>query len=113
MATKLVSMKVDRSSAEEKTEAASMAVDQPAYPYGLSINLDEDGLEKLGLSADDLKVGDTKMLIAKVEVTSVSSNETKGGGKSESVCLQITDCCLEEAPSGKSAAASLYNAAGE
>jgi hypothetical protein len=107
---KLVNMKVDRSSVEEKSEPASIAADAPMYPYGLSISLDEDALEKLGLEADDLEIGDTKLLIAKVEVTSISSNKSKNGGDMSNVSLQITDCCLEEAPAGK-AATSLYDKA--
>lgn len=105
MATKLVNMKLDPKAREEKyTE--TIAADRPAYPWGLSITLDDDALEKLGI--DTLPEVDTDMmLIAKVTITSVSANASSGGKENRSVGLQITDLCLEK-PSGKNATAALY-----
>lgn len=102
---KLVSMKIDPKKREEKY-AESALVDRPIYPWGLSINLDEDALEKLGL--EELPtVGKPLKLLALVDVTSVSSNESKGG-ESRSVGLQITDLCLEPAGEKKSVESKLY-----
>lgn len=105
---KLVNMKIDAKAREERDKPSSIAADQPMYPWGLSINLDNDALEKLGIDVSDLEVGETRLLIAKVEVTSLASNESKGGGTNQSASLQITDCCLEAAPAGKAATAALY-----
>lgn len=98
----LVNMKRSADDRDAANEAApSSMIDEPLYPWGLSINLDEDSLEKLDLELP--KVGKKFTLVAAVEVTSVSSNASKGG-ESQSVGLQITDMCLE-APG---AAATLY-----
>ena len=92
---KLVSMKVDKKDRDAKMEA-TIATESPAYPYGLCLTLDDDALEKLGLEADDFAVGKSMTLVANVDVTSVSSYESKGTDARESVSLQITDLCLED-----------------
>jgi len=83
----LVSMKM---SAEESKEYNTMEMDAPQYPYGLSIDLDDDALEKLGITALP-KVGGEMMITAKCVVKSVSSNQMQGGDAESRVCLQITD----------------------
>lgn len=91
---KLIDMKVDRSSQEEKVEMDGKMAQQPAYPYGLNISLDEDALEKLGL--DPLpKVGAKFALQASVEVQSVHQSDSKMGKPSQSVSLQITKMALD------------------
>lgn len=49
----------------------------PAYPYGLTICLNEDSLDKLGLGGDLPDVGDQVTIIAVGTVTSASANESK------------------------------------
>jgi hypothetical protein len=89
---KLHSMKLTKKE-REPSEVKSMAVDAPRYPYGLSINLDEDAIAKLDL--DELPATDEVMiLVARVDVTGTSSNETTGGGKRRSITLQITEMAL-------------------
>ena len=83
----LVSMKM---SAEETKEYSGVAVEAPQYPYGLSIDLDDGALEKLGITALP-KVGAEMMITAKCVVKSVSSNQMQGGDAESRVCLQITD----------------------
>lgn len=108
--SKLTNMKLPKEQ-REKQAAPSMVSDQPVYPYGLSLNLDEAALAILGL--DELpKVDGEHMVIAKVKVTAVSSNEHSGGRKGKhkhrSVSLQITDMCLEAVPAAKDMAEQLY-----
>ena len=67
----------------------------PAYPYGLSISLCDESLEKLGMS-DLPKVGTVKTFTVQATVTSVSQNETakpddEGSTQNRNVSLQITD----------------------
>lgn len=83
----LVSMKM---SAEESKEYATAEYEAPQYPYGLSIDLDDDALEKLGITALP-KVGAEMMITAKCVVKSVSANQMQGGDAESRVCLQITD----------------------
>lgn len=104
---KLVSMKLSKKDADAKMEPSSVAMQGPAYPYGLSLTLDDDALEKLGLTMKDFTVGASMTLIAKVDVTAVSSSEYKGEDARQSISLQITALCLED---GGSKAASVATA---
>lgn len=102
----LVSMKLSKKDRDARMgEVASSSPDMPAYPWGLSVTLDDDVLEKLGLGLGDFTVGNSMTLIAKVDVTACSSNETKGQDARVSVSLQITDLCLEDSGSKATKAA--------
>ncbi len=104
----MVGMKM---SARAKAEMAEPTpTDPPRYPWGLSLTLDEDSLDKLGMSALP-EVGETRHLMAAVTVTSCSSNESESG-KHRSVTLQITEMALGEPPKDSSAhAEKLYGKA--
>ncbi len=67
---------------------------QSIYPYGLSICLTNDELEKLGLESN-CEVGDMIHLMAMAKVTSISKNETQDG-ESCRIELQITHLGLED-----------------
>lgn len=108
----LVSMK---KSAEEMREDKSDACyapagDQPAYPYGLRIDLNDESLAKLGITTLPA-VGTTMKLLAVVEVSSASQYESEHG-KDRNICLQITEMALDAgAPAARSEgdiASSLY-----
>lgn len=62
----------------------------PDYPWGLSISLSEEELDKLGLGSEGLGVGDILHMHALMKVTSVSSSENENTGKCCRVELQIT-----------------------
>lgn len=82
---------------EEMQETAGIPYPSSAaqlYPYGLSICLGHDELEKLGLEAD-CEPGDLIHMFAMAKVTSVSKNDTGEGPKCR-VELQITHLGLEE-----------------
>lgn len=103
----LKSMKI--TATERSSNAPIEKYEPPAYPYGLQLSLDQDILEKL--EVDSLpKVGTTLILIAKVDVSSVSEHESQGDKKPRrSLSLQITDACLEpNTADGKKAVAALY-----
>ena len=102
MATKLVSLK---GSKRETVSAAPMMSDAPDYPYGLTLTLEEETIQKLGLEDDDLEVGYEMLLVAKVRVTSSSSHDSEENGVRRCVCLQLTDACVEDADD---AAGTLY-----
>lgn len=113
---KLANMKIDAKKREEKY-ASSVAMDAPIYPWGLSLTLDDEVLDMLGLSKLPA-VGKPMMLIARVDVTSVSERkeQTEGGSatKNRSVSLQITDLALASNEEGESPAAQdvLYDSKG-
>lgn len=105
---KLISMKRTKAEQKESTEAGP-AMDMPAYPWGLTVRLDNDSLEKLEEDAGDYKAGDELLLVARVTVAETSTRQTLVGGKSQSLELQITELCLEDPPAkGSSAADALY-----
>lgn len=112
MASKLTSMKTtpaEMKARQEKYSGSSIATDGPSYPYGLSISLDDESLEKLEVDVTDLAVGSTMVVVAKVKVSSVSSNQSDGGPSRQSVSLQITEMCLEpEGAKAGDAADALY-----
>lgn len=99
---KIVSMKVDRDSAEERAEA-TMPEENP-FPYGLCLNLDEDAMEKLGLD-EPLPVGTKCVIEARAVVTATRDNESLGG-KDCGMSIQIVAMGIE--PDKKSAANTLY-----
>lgn len=110
----LKSMKLDKQEMKEQAEPAADLIDRPCYPYGLSLRLDEDALDKLGISTLP-EVDGVLMLTAKVTVTGASSNERSTGGdktaKHRCLELQITDMALGAAPAEKDAADELYSKA--
>jgi hypothetical protein len=72
----------------------AVCCDEEKYPYGLRVDLSNDSLKALGLSAADFTAGAECEIIAVCKVTSVSSRENqKAGGetkKNDNVDLQIT-----------------------
>jgi len=89
---KLVNMQLSTAEMAEKDPCCGPSPERPRYPWGLSISLDNDTLEKLGLELP--KVGSELLLAAKVTVTSVSANEGSEGVY-RNVSLQITDLAFE------------------
>jgi hypothetical protein len=89
---KLVDMKLDP---KEQKKEADLAYDPPAYPWGLSISLDDEALEKLGMT-ELPDVGDTMTLTARVCCTSVSASANENGQR-RSVSFQIEALALSDA----------------
>ena len=102
----MVNMKMSR---EERKESMEVAMDQPEYPYGLCIDLDDDALTKLGIT-DLPKVGATIMFKAQAKVKSVSASEYEGSEAESRMSLQITDMEIGESMTDRtnSAASMLY-----
>lgn len=66
------------------------------YPWGLRIDLNDDSMKKLGLTADKFSVEDEVTCIIKCKVTRIESREdTYDDGKKEEIVLQITDMKIE------------------
>lgn len=104
----MVNMKMSREAAKEYTLGAEVN-DEPQYPYGLRLDLNDDSLEKLGITALP-KVGTEMTITAKVKVTSVSAYDSQGGAPEQNVCLQITDMEIgnSQVERNNSAANALY-----
>jgi hypothetical protein len=68
------------------------AVEGPMYPWGLSLRMDQETLDKLGL--DVPRVGDLLHFCAVGKVTAVSQHEIQSEGESRKHCcaeVQITE----------------------
>lgn len=98
----MISMKL--TPAEAKQEAgipsATDTADQPAYPYGLTICLDNESLTKLGITSLP-DIGTPFLLVARVEVCSTSQYQSQSGAD-RNLSLQITDMQLDTPPQQRS-----------
>lgn len=82
------------------------------YPWGLSLCLNEDSLEKLGVT-DLPKPGTEVTIMAKARVTGVRMSADEGDNiDRQGVDLQITDMSFDAGAAGK-AARSLYSSAAQ
>lgn len=108
----MIDMTLDKADAEEE---ASCSAEPPKYPYGLSLSLNDETLERLGMSTMPT-VGSQVMLSALATVVTVSerqTQETKEAGEpvesvEKYVELQIT--ALDVTPPQREVGASLYGA---
>lgn len=79
---------------EKKMNKASCCIGSGSsdkYPYGLTLRLEEDSLEKLGIDDESLpNAGDELTFSIKARVTDVSSRERADGDDTCCVELQVT-----------------------
>ena len=93
---------------EEAKEMVAPGFNIPDYPYGLSISLCEDELEKLDLDDADVQPGDMIHMHCMATVTSVSKSATSDKASCR-VELQITHIAAEdEEEEDRSAVKRLY-----
>ena len=84
----------EKKAAEERYKVAPSSGED--YPYGLTLNLGKDELEKLGI--DDLPaVGDEQYFYIACKVTRVHASASEND-ESKGVEMQITKMALEESP---------------
>lgn len=89
----LTNMKMSPQEQKEYAQPTVATGDAPAYPWGLTLTLNDEAIEKLALPALPA-VGRTMMLHARVSVTRVSQSEQQNE-KRRDLELQITDMALE------------------
>lgn len=82
----MINMAREASDTEEEYPTSG----QSKYPYGLCIHLDDDTLQKLGITTPPA-VGSSMLLQAQVMVTSTSSDVMNDGEVEGRLTLQITD----------------------
>lgn len=80
-----------RSETEKEKSDTCSPLNQPDYPYGLCISLDQDTLEKLNMEDEDVCIGDMIHLHAMAKVTSVSRTDNETFGPQCRIELQITN----------------------
>lgn len=84
-----------RSKKDVKNAEVGIDSEEPEFPWGLRVDLDNESLDKLGIK-DLPKVGEKMTLVAKVEVIRVSESDSVSGEPRRDMELQITD--MELAP---------------
>lgn len=84
----MINMKMTKKEAKEYTSPSPE--NAPAYPYGLSLYLNDETLKKLGYETAPA-AGTELTLIAKVTVTSCGMNQQQDGDQEIRCDLQITD----------------------
>jgi hypothetical protein len=102
----MISMKQE---AEREEMPGEIEYEEPMYPYGLCLRLEQDQMEKLSITTLP-SVGTEMTITAKVFVKGTSAYETQGG-KDMSMELQITDMEIgasEKAPTAERSATLLY-----
>jgi hypothetical protein len=102
-------MALSKEEAQESQPSTLAEPELPKYAYGLRLELDDDALEKLGIT-ELPAVGETLMITAKVEVIGTSTNERQGGDEESCVSLQITHLAIgdENEPKKRDPAKALY-----
>jgi hypothetical protein len=98
---KLVSLQLTKKEAKDE---ATMVPDEPRYPWGTSLHLDEDELKKLGIE-EMPSVGTEFPITAVAKVTGTSERETQDGSRA-TLDLQIVKMALgdedeEQSPAAK------------
>lgn len=80
--------------AEDKADMQSNNFVEPVYPYGLSICLTQEEIDKLDLE-EDVGVGDYLHIHALAKVTSVSNREMSDGKTDRRVEMTLTHIAAE------------------
>lgn len=94
----LPSMKRTREDKKDyDAEVAPSSPGEDEYPYGLSINLEKECLDKLGLDIDDFSINAKADMVCMAEVTSLHENANKHNTRA-SVTLQITNMAVRVQP---------------
>lgn len=79
--------------------AVAMKASGPTYPYGLTISLDNETLEKLGIDGDLPSVGEMIHIAGMAKVTCASETERTTEGDGKETCrrieLQLTHMAVE------------------
>ena len=88
---KLISMRLAPAQADDYKIPDAIA-NEPAFPWGLCLTLNNDSLKKLGIPLPDIENSYT--LVATVVVVRTSASKSQDGDTNLSADLQITDMRL-------------------
>jgi hypothetical protein len=92
---KLVDLKRTKAEQKERNSSSKLsAPDSDEYPYGLTVSLDHDALDKLGMKTMP-KAGTKLHLHAHAHVKSVEETHHAGGKKRRHMSLELQKMALE------------------
>lgn len=87
----LVSMKLTEA---DRGTVGRPSIEQPDYPYGLSLRFEKPELKKLGIKQLP-QVGDEFEIIARGRVSQVYESQSEGNREDRSIQIQITDLAVK------------------
>jgi len=93
----MANLQLENDDSQQKEAGNAPAVEPskgPQYPSGLTLYLDSDTVDKLGL--EGCEVGSAYDIAAKGKVISISENDNEGQEYSKTVTIQITDMAADE-----------------
>lgn len=94
----LTDMKLPKRKKNSHAEVACDSPDEPRYPYGLEINLDNDALDRLGLELPE--AGERFIVLGVGPVTQVRQSDNKRG-KDRSLTIQLQKIEVGPVATGK------------
>jgi len=100
----LVDMKLTKKESKEMTAGSELT--QPAYPYGLRLELNDESMKKIHIESMP-EVGTKVLVHAVAQVERVSENQTQEG-KRQDMSLQITELGFEPYKGKKATEKILY-----
>lgn len=86
----LMSKPVEKKGQEASQMLTAPTYDEPAYPYGLTLHLNTETLQRLGVT-ELPQVGTKVRIVAIAEVSSVSRNMERDGDERRELGLQVQD----------------------
>ena len=86
---KLVNLKRSKKEAKEKDGPVEVGGYHEYYPWGFSINLDQETIPKFEALKNIDKLGPTLEIHAIGKITSIGISENEGSGKTQNITIQI------------------------
>uniref|UniRef100_A0A6M3XM12 Uncharacterized protein n=1 Tax=viral metagenome TaxID=1070528 RepID=A0A6M3XM12_9ZZZZ len=71
----LKSMKLTAKQAKTMDSPSAVSPSKPKYPWGLSISLEKEALDKLGIEISDFDVGEIVSIAAKARITRITISD--------------------------------------
>lgn len=96
--------------AELKERDSTSLSEEDKYPYGLRVHVDNNSMDKLGMDLPE--IGTTMILVAEVEVVSVSQYASPDN-EDKSFSLQIQQMELKDKPSAEAKLKRMYPSSAE
>jgi len=99
--------KADKEAERKRWEGESAVAEMDDYPYGLTLHLDDQTMEKLGLSGTDFDTGEPVKLVAEAVITEDRIN-TINGKTRRSMSIQLRKMALTQDGEKEDVATTLY-----
>jgi len=99
--------KADKKAEQDRWKDGGTVENMDDYPYGLTIHLDDDVLEKLGLTNADFDTGQPVMLTSEAIITEDRIN-TVNGKTRRSMSIQLRKIAISQEQDKDDMATTLY-----